>query len=80
MYQINQTIIKTKKGEDITTYGITYGPIEFKDISIHKEKIEKLIELCNKGNLSPIHLEDVVEDFLTDFQVWHFGTQKTNIQ
>lgn len=35
------------------------------DISHDKEKIEKLVQLCNQSRLSNIHLYDVVEDFLT---------------
>lgn len=35
------------------------------DISLEKEPLEKLIFLCNKLHLNIIHLNDVVEDFLS---------------
>ena len=35
------------------------------DISLEKEPLEKLIFLCNKLHLDIIHLDDVVEDFLS---------------
>ena len=34
------------------------------DITSDKSKLEDLIQRCNDLALSPIHLEDVVEDFL----------------
>ena len=40
----------------------------FEDISMDQLSITKLISLCNKLKLSPVHLEDVVEDFLVDAQ------------
>jgi DNA-binding PadR family transcriptional regulator len=30
-----------------------------------KDGLQSLVELCNRLKLSPIHLDDVVEDFLT---------------
>lgn len=38
----------------------------FEDISTNPIAIENLINLCNNLKLSPLHLEDVVEDFLVD--------------
>ena len=35
------------------------------DVSLEKEPLEKLIFLCNKLRLNIIHLDDVVEDFLS---------------
>lgn len=38
----------------------------FEDMSTDSIAIENLINLCNKLKLSPLHLEDAVEDFLVD--------------
>lgn len=38
----------------------------FEDLTTDPIAIETLINLCNKLKLSPLHLEDVVEDFLVD--------------
>ena len=35
------------------------------DVSLEKEPLENLIFLCNKLHLNIIHLDDVVEDFLS---------------
>ncbi len=36
------------------------------DITSNKEGLARLVEDCNRLNLSTVHLRDVVEDFLTD--------------
>ncbi len=35
------------------------------DVSDKKHEMEELVRLCNSMDLSPIHLYDVVEDFLS---------------
>ena len=34
------------------------------DISTDREKVERLVTVCNEQQLSPIHLQDVVDDLL----------------
>ena len=36
----------------------------FPDVSRDRKAVEKLVNLCNKLDLSPDHLTDVIEDFL----------------
>ncbi len=36
------------------------------DITSDKERIEALVCLCNRNELSSIHLRDVVEDFICE--------------
>lgn len=64
MYLLNETVVKDEEDKLWNTYGITYGDIVIEDISTEKEKIEKLVRLCNELDLDPIHIHDVVEDFL----------------
>ena len=68
MYVINQSTITDENGQQHTTYGISYNDTTVKDISINKAKVENLISLCNKLDLSPIHIYDVIDDFLVDFE------------
>ena len=57
-----------------TAYGITVyekesettATTELNDITSDKVRLEKLVENCNKFELSSLHLKDVVEDFLAD--------------
>ena len=34
------------------------------DISVHRKDIEELSDRCNRLQLDPIHIEDVIDDFL----------------
>ncbi len=36
------------------------------DITSDREKLKALADTCNRLKLSPIHLQDVIEDFLDD--------------
>ena len=49
-------------------YGIqmTYAGtvVKVEDLSLHREEVENLVKLCNEKNLSPLHFQDVLEDFL----------------
>ena len=44
--------------------GITTILESISDISANIEPVEHLVELCNNLQLDPIHLQDVVTDFL----------------
>ena len=37
-----------------------------RDITTDKYRLSKLAQACNSCHLSPIHLKDIVEDFLYD--------------
>ena len=56
-------------GEAHIGYGIGYtenSVLSFEDLTLNPIAVEKLVKLCNELNLSPIHLKDVVEDFLIE--------------
>lgn len=36
--------------------------ISISDVFLERDKAKKLVELCNKNSLEPIHLREVVED------------------
>lgn len=72
---IEETYVLCSKSR--TSYGIAvYSDVEFddtatvvaavNDISCDRQKISALIEQCNRLALSPSHLNDVIEDFLTE--------------
>lgn len=70
VYTLNRmTVPVTAQSRYHSTYGIdAYRQgcklYEVKDITVDREKLEKLINLCNREQLSLLHLGDVVEDFL----------------
>jgi len=40
----------------------------FEDLSTDREKVQNLVDICNRSYLSPLHLCDVVSDFLNDHE------------
>lgn len=59
MYELTE-----QKKNDLSVYGIKYGNLQIDDISADKDKVEKFVDDINKYQLSPIHLGDVVDDFV----------------
>lgn len=59
-------------------YGIAYRDetkeIIFEDISLYLDDLTRLAEMCNSLVLSPLHLSDVVEDFLVGMS--HYKEEK----
>ena len=58
----------------VLTYGVTvldHGEIirSVEDISLDKEKVGALITRFNQERLSPVHLDEAIENFLYDFEV-----------
>ena len=74
MNRYEYRVIETFCGEcGIATYGISVwlrqsgGNVEIcsvKDVSSNKGTVHQLAERCQRVQLSPIHLMDVIEDFL----------------
>lgn len=71
-YILCRETYKSKRSERIT-YGIAaYAEdkqtciTKLHDITSDKKALAELVSLCNRLQLSPIHLHDVIEDFLTN--------------
>ena len=70
-YSISESIV-SYDGFTQVTYGIsvqeTSSPglpiVCIHDITSNKSSLEQLVNLCNRKNLSLIHLNDIIEDFL----------------
>lgn len=69
IYSLNNT---TRISYGIVTYadsepdGIYTIIASVRDVSPDRHKIEQLVDLCNRLELLPIHLNDVIEDFLAE--------------
>ena len=59
MYELTE-----QKKNDISVYGVKYGDLQIDNISADKDRVEKFVNDINKYQLSPIHLGDVVADFV----------------
>ncbi len=69
-YHIRTDIIKDEEGKEQPVYGIEVWLEEavvraIPDLMTDFNRINHLVVLCNKLELSPIHLSDVIEDELT---------------
>lgn len=63
---------KSRKSYGIAVYadseedGSTTILTSVRDITSERERLADLVHKCNLLELSPIHLDDVIEDFLTE--------------
>lgn len=54
----------TLEGKSYISYGIAIADIRIRDISPDKAIVDALVEQYNRQALDPLHLKEVVEDFL----------------
>ena len=70
-YRIFKEMITDENGEIRLAYGIKLiqageTKCRISDVTCSYPEIRKLCSLCNRHKLSPMHLEDIIEDFLCD--------------
>ncbi|HPD87941.1 MAG TPA: DUF6514 family protein [Oscillospiraceae bacterium] len=68
-YRLRERTIVTEDGIHATVWGVVFteGETEvvyFPDISINQGLAKRFAELCLRNSVSPLHLHDVLEDFL----------------
>ncbi len=56
-------------GESYRSYGVAVmedgaALKRIDDVSLEKDDIVNLVNFCNELELSPVHIDDVIEDFL----------------
>ncbi|MDO4302146.1 MAG: DUF6514 family protein [Clostridia bacterium] len=72
MYNVKYAIVKDTlsiEGISYNTYGIIVlfnnKPIRYiSDIFLNENEIESFVSLCNELKLSPIHLDEVIDDII----------------
>ena len=73
IYQVFEEALTSKDNRNYISYGIigfyaTYGVhkevVRASDVCSDKEKLIHLANMCTKYQLYPIHLMDVIEDFI----------------
>lgn len=68
LFRIN-TFLNNKN----SSYGINVSDGErivrqYKNISDNTDELDKLCKLCNTLDIEECHIDDIIEDFLTDFK------------
>ncbi|MBE5927930.1 MAG: hypothetical protein E7267_00915 [Lachnospiraceae bacterium] len=68
MYKVVEECLWDIHGKPYITYGIMSleDDVYVPDVSLNKENIIRFVNLLNEEALEPIHLMDVIEDFLCD--------------
>ena len=51
-------------GQEVLSYGISCSGISVWDITTNERQLADLVARCNRLELNPCHLMDVVEDFV----------------
>lgn len=71
-YQIREDLFCDEDGTLVPIYGIeVFSPssptplFSYSDLFTRRHQAEELIALCNRLELDPVHLIDVIEDALT---------------
>ena len=66
MYKITQDLVTDENGQTDTAFGIEYPEedLYIPDVFLDRERAEEFVALCNKLDLSPLHIFDVLEDIL----------------
>ena len=67
---VQETLTTDELGSYVT-YGLSVRAVEeeiafVSDVSTVYEEIERLADICSAKQLDPVHLEEVVQDFLAD--------------
>ena len=64
-YKLRADTILTEQGIPVTVYGITLdGSLSIPDIFTSRPAAEEFIKLCNRLELSPLHIYEVIDDLL----------------
>jgi len=71
IYRVVSCVMTDRESGLYRTYGIEVcengDPVEtIQDISLDRDAVAGLVHTCNRERLEPMHLRDVVEDFLED--------------
>ena len=64
-YKIREDVTYDDLGKSHTVYGITLdGTLSIPDIFTSRPAAEEFIKLCNRLELSPLHVYEVIDDLL----------------
>lgn len=66
MWKITEQSLVSDDGEDYTGYGVSCGECSVDDITSERSVITKLADDLNRYEASPLHIRDIVENFLAE--------------
>ncbi len=66
MWKITEKTLVSDDGEGYTGYGVTCGECSVDDITSERPVIARLADELNRYEASPVHILDIVENFLAE--------------
>lgn len=66
MWKMTEKTFTTEDGESLTGYGVTSGECTIDDITPDQAAILRFIDALNRYDASPLHIYDLVENFLAE--------------
>lgn len=66
MWKITEKKMVSEDGEDYTGYGVSCGECSVEDITSERAAIARLTDDLNRYEVSPLHIWDIVENFLAE--------------
>lgn len=66
MWKITEKTLTTEDGESLTSYGVTSGECTVDDITPSHSAIVRFLDELNRYEASPLHIYDLVENFLAE--------------
>lgn len=65
-YKLISSAKINENGQKCVTYGIAAvnENLTVNDVFANKKQAKELVRKCNKYDLSPIHLDEIIQDFL----------------
>lgn len=66
MWKITEKKMVSEDGEDYTGYGVACEECSVEDITSERAAISKLTDDLNRYEASPLHIWDIVENFLAE--------------
>ena len=66
-YQVIRGEYRTEDGANYVGWGIEGGGLRVEDVSTEEADVRALAALLNREGVEPVHLLDIISDFLADF-------------
>lgn len=63
-YRLSVTTVYDESGVPFKSYGVCARGVCFNDVSVNRNLVLQQIKACNRNDLDPTQLKDVIYDFL----------------
>ena len=69
LYKLTSSVTRVCEDVEVKSYGISCfengkETLRYPDIDPDREKVSRLVHLCNTLHAAPCHMDDILQDFL----------------